>query len=394
MPRKKPEPEPEPPSRRAYGGWSIDYVAARQRWRARPPRSVDPKRSARYFPAREDAEVWVADEQARVAAPVGVLAAGITLGDYLGWWIETMRVPRRWSADTVALYWAIVRRLGDDLLSRPLRSITKAMLQAQVNELLTVGMRTYVNPPHRRGISADSVIGTVRMWRAALGDAVTRYDLLAENPTADLILPDADRDEADVWTHEEALALAAAIPGHRFEIVYALILAGGFRIGEVLAFRWTDVDWKGSRIWAHATGTRELQEHTKTRRRRWVPLPPFIMGRLKLRRASQDWEAEFICERTPGKRMGYTGVRKALRKLCAEIGINPYGTHAARHHAASNMQERGMSLAALAKVLGNSPGTLSKRYLHPSDDGVKQAAIIMADLFEQPSENASGTESG
>lgn len=374
---------------RAYGSWGLDYVKQRGLWRVRPPRSVDPKRRPTYHRTRAEAEAYVASEQARASRAAGVHADDMTLGDYLAWWVEMMRVPRRWSADTVRLYEAQIRRLGSDLLGMPIRLVTKALVQARVNELLTVGVRAYRRPPHQRGISADSVIGTVRTWRVALAEAVDEHGLLDANPATKLILPEPDRDDADVWTREEVLALVKALPGTRCEMLLSLAIAGGFRIGEVLAFRWSDVDWRESRIWAHATGTRGVQEQTKTRRRRWVPLPPAVMELLKLHRASQTWSAEFICERLPGRRWSYTGVRKNLRSICQEIGISDYGTHAARHHAASMMQERGMSLAALARVLGNSPGTLAKRYLHPSPEAIRQAAEITGELFSQREETGS-----
>ena len=390
MARPKKQLDPEP--RRDYGAWSIDYVKPRRRWRVRPPASIDPKRTPHYEKTRGDAELWAQQEQARLVRLSGLLPADITVGDYLWWWIKETAAPKRWSAGTIRLYKAHARRLGP-LLDERLRRLTHAQIQGRVNELLLAGPRMYAHPPHRRPLSANSVLGTVRTWRAAFDAGVKRYRVMVENPAVDLLLPEGEREDANAWTREEVETLIANLPGHRHQTVLTVLLGGGFRIGETLAHRWTDLDWRHNRIYTHATGTHGLQEHTKTRRKRWVPLPPYVMTVLKVARSRLTWDAEFISEYAPGKRWGYTAVRRDLRKHCLELGINPYGTHAARHHAASYMQERGMGLAAMAAVLGNSPGTISKRYLHASPQAIGEAASIMADLFPLSDETVSGQES-
>lgn len=336
--------------------------------------AIDPSR-----PIDDLSDDEVIDELERRVAPA---VAEVTLGDYYDTWIERTRIPRRWAASTVELYRAYGKRWGP-LLDRPLSTVAHADVQDRVNALLLAGIAEYNDPPHRRPLSATSVLSTVRAWRAALKDAVRRYKLISENPCDDLILPEPDRDEADAWTREEVEALIDALDGHPMATIFSVLLGGGFRIGEVLAHRWTDVDWKRGRIFTHATGTHGISENTKTRRRRWVPMPPPVMLLLKLHRAQLTWDGEFISEHAQGRRWGYSSVRRELRRLCERIGINPYGTHAARHHAASYLEERGVSLAAIARLLGNSPGTLTKRYLHASEAAIELGGELMSDLFKE-----------
>jgi len=395
MPRaRRPPPEPEPPARRDYGAWSISWFPSRSCWRVRPPSSVDPKRSPHYEKTREDAERWAAQERARLARPAGVLADDVTLGDYLGWWVQTTAASKRWSAATVALYESHNRRLGD-LLDLPLRTIRRDHLQARIAELLTVGVREYTRPPHRRGIAAVSVAATVRTWRAALADAVDEYELLDRNPAARLKLPEVVREERETWTPDEARALLGGIRGHRHEVIFALLFGGGLRIGEALALRWADVDWQRSRVSLHATGTKILQEHTKSRRRRRVPLPPAVMAALKRQRIGQAWEAEFVVEHQPGKRWNYSTVRDSLTKLCADLGIAHHTSHAARHHAASHLSERGLSLAAVSRILGHGSSAITASvYLHASEKEVERAAELLSELFSEADGDAQGADSG
>jgi integrase len=376
-------PESILPARREYGAWSIGYVKARDCWRVRPPKSVDPKRKPHYEKTRELAEAWATTEQARLAKGPGVHVDDITAGDYFGWWIATVAASKRWSIGTTARYEADGRRLGAVLLAQPLRLLTRLQVQSRVAHLLEHGTQGYQHPPHERGLAPISVVSAVRTWRAALADAVDEYELLDENPAARLKLPDVVVEEAETWTEAEVTALLRGYRGHRHEVVLGLMLGASIRIGEALAVRWIDVDWQQQRLGLHATGSRAVvQEHTKSRRRRWVPISAPLLALLRRQQASQEWAAEFICEHQPGRRWSYSAVRAELAQQCIAIGVRPLTTHAARHHAASHLSARGLGIAVVSRILGHSSVAITAKYLHGSDAEVERAGPLLAELFD------------
>lgn len=63
-------------------------------------------------------------------------------------------------------------------------------------------------------------------------------------------LPVVKRAEVACWSHEEALAFlkSSSVVGDRFRAVWRLALATGLRRGELVALRWSDIDWDGRRL--------------------------------------------------------------------------------------------------------------------------------------------------
>lgn len=139
--------------------------------------------------------------------------------------------------------------------------------------------------------------------------------------------------------------------------VVVLALSTGMRQGEILNLRWKDVDFKKRRI---------LLEETKNNQRRSVPLVghayEVLKEHSKVRRLSS--QLVFPSKEDPEqpidlRRSWFTAIRRAK--------IEDFRFHDLRHSAASELAMNGVSMVAIAEILGHKTLQMVKRYAHLSE---------------------------
>lgn len=385
MPR--PKKEPDPPSRRPYGGWSIDERPERKAkpWRLRPPRSIDPKRTPTYYVTHNDAETALADYLERIAIPQPN-GDGVLVEDYFDYWLTRAADSSDWAVNTIEAVRSYLKLLAP-FYGHPLTFVTYARLQDRVAELRREGNRLYGREGqerHTKPLSARAVREAARTWERAFADAV-RDKVLTENPAVNLRLPKVHQKDADVWSPVEVRALIRSSRGHRFEALIALVLGCGLRIGEALGLAWTDIDRASHTIMVRRSGTRAtIQEHTKSRRARSIELPLLVWTALLRHHERQHAGAVYVFERPDGRRWSYPTVRRDLEKLAVKAGIPPYGFHAGRHAVSTWLLASGGDEAAVAKLLGHANPNITRQiYRHVFEQPTSLSALTDA-MFADP----------
>ena len=123
----------------------------------------------------------------------------------------------------------------------------------------------------------------------------------------------------------------------------------GLRLSEVAQLSLDDLDWR--------QGTLRLVKN-KTGRERLLPLPQrlgkALVGYLRRGRPPVTHKRIFLCHHFPcGSALGAGQVRYAIQKAYARARIPATRTHLLRHTFATNLHRQGVSLKALADVLGH-----------------------------------------
>src|SRR5216683_1841756 len=122
----------------------------------------------------------------------------------------------------------------------------------------------------------------------------------------------------------------------------------GLRLSEVAQLSLENLDWR--------KGTLRLAKN-KTRRERLLPLPSRL-GRalasyLHCGRPSAQ-KRIFLCHRFPrGTPLGTRQIRYAIQKAYARAGLPVTRIHLLRHSFATNLHQQGVSVKALADLLGH-----------------------------------------
>ncbi len=163
---------------------------------------------------------------------------------------------------------------------------------------------------------------------------------------------------------QEAEALLACASEHLRPILIAALHTGG-RLSEILALRWSDLDFVNGIVYFDRSST-------KSGKQREVPMTS------ELARVLQEWRGR-------RQRIGHSrehvftwrgrrirGVRRSFMRAREAAGLGPeVGFHTLRHTFASWFVINGGDLVRLQQFLGHSTLALTQRYAHLSKEFLK-----------------------
>lgn len=152
---------------------------------------------------------------------------------------------------------------------------------------------------------------------------------------------------------DELPRLLEAVKGHAdLRLLVLLALGTGARAGELLSLTWPQVDMKKRQI---------LLTRTKNGDRRTLPVPDAALPLLAARVRRLDTILIFPSHRDPQKPLD---LRRPWTEALAAAEITDFRFHDLRHSAASYLVQQGVSLVAVAALLGHRTLQMTKRYSH------------------------------
>lgn len=315
--------------------------------------------------------------------------ARITLGDILRRWLETdvqqlahnTRATYRFEAEK-----HLIPALGAVYLSR----LNSTMLEDYYQNKLA------------EGLSPATVRKHHFMLTAAL-DYAMRHRMIAHNVARQARPPRVPKSKPKAWTIEECLRFLRVAEGDRLFALWYLLLATGARIGELLALRWDDIDWAGSRLRFDETLVRASPEPifgpTKTdgsSRTLWLMEHELqLLRRHKARQAEErlllgaeyrDYNLVFATRH--GTPLWVTNVRSKTYRRLVEAAGNPWiPLHGLRHTTATLLLTAGVHPKVVAERLGHSSPTVTlTTYSHVIPEMHRQASETLARMLTNPSD--------
>lgn len=156
-------------------------------------------------------------------------------------------------------------------------------------------------------------------------------------------------------TAEEMKAVAAEIDKQANPFVRAALwiyLFSGSRKMELLALRWSDVDFKRREFYLRDTKTKALHI---------LPLTSHIEQILKALPQIGDNPYVFVGNREDKH---LVSINKNWEEIRAAAGVPDVRIHDLRHTAATWLVSSGMDLALVGRVLGHADPRTTKRYAH------------------------------
>lgn len=141
-----------------------------------------------------------------------------------------------------------------------------------------------------------------------------------------------------------------------------LFLLTGFRLGEIAALKWSEVDEAGScfRLGDSKTGASV----------RPIGKPVFDV----LATVDRQPGSEYVLP-SPRKKAGYyTSLDAAMDKLTEKAGLEGVTSHTLRHSYASVAGDMGFTEITISALLGHAAGNVTQRYIHHLDSVLIAAA--------------------
>ena len=373
--------------RRGHNEGSVYFDTSRDRWVAAI--SIGPgKRKKFYFEKKQDA-IKKKNEALRELER-GTLATGTQrkLGEYLVDWLDNVHKSKL-RIGTYINYKKLIGYVAADLGDVWLQKLTPQRVQAFYAKKLEEGLSSKV---------VHDIHGVLHL---ALKNAV-RWGMVSRN-VCDLVTPPriVSREVVPLSV-EQARLLMKHVRGHRLEVLLAVAVVTGMRRGELLALRWSDIDFDRRRLLVlHSVdflaGYGYVEGKPKTAAgRRVISLPAFLLEMLKhhqvqqlaLRKASDHWEDYDLV--FPNLRGGYlhpNHMGEKFRRLLKEAGLPHIHFHDLRHSAASILLCMGVNVKVIQELLGHSDISITLRtYSHLLPSMQQDVVQTWNDVFGEDGE--------
>ena len=289
------------------------------------------------------------DAEARLQRAEGELAGGtlyaedLDFSSYYERWIESKHDLKKSTLHDYKLTFRL--HILPCFKGWQLQGITPEAVQQWVNELAA------------GDLGPASVRRCYRYLRSCLNQAV-KWDAITSSPCRGIVLPRLPGEEIDFLEPEEISKLLEKVKDPE-RTLFAVLGLSGIRIGEALALRRRDIDYKNNAIivqrsWNIHNGFTEPKTRSS---RRAVPLLPTLAGILEdytLKEAAPD---TLLFSHDGEKPLDPSNIRLKFNKALKAAKIKHVTIHSLRHSYASVMLASGSSIKALQRALGHSSAT-------------------------------------
>ena len=236
--------------------------------------------------------------------------------------------------------------------------------------------------PTRPGRSGSLSPATIRM---TLGTLRTFFERVSEwdypdAPTrvlifnGDLPTPDAPLPKflSDVDAGKFMRAAAQAAPVRR--LVVEMLVRTGLRVTELCTLQADAVMFKNGRHWLRVP-------IGKLHNDRYVPLHPQLLELLDQHRAARNDSIDRLLV-LDGRALSRDQVSRMVRRVAKVAGIGHVHPHQLRHTLATQAINRGMSLEAVAEMLGHKTLRMTMVYARIADQTVSDAYDHVSDRVD------------
>lgn len=280
-------------------------------------------------------------------------AQNLTLAEYLGEWLDSIRGTMKvnsWRRHEINIRVHINPILGGVKFDR--------LNPSQLQRFYTAKLDS--------GLSAATVIKLHTTLNKALKQAV-RWRLVPRNVAGDVSRPQIPREEIRPLTAEQVNALLHTAREDKLYSFYVLAVTTGARIGELAGLRWDDIDLEARTMKVRRTVYGNSVSSPKTPSSiRTIRLCRRATAVLKDHREISNG-CEWVFATSRGNLLNLSNVRnRSWKALKRKAGI-PETTrlHDLRHTCATLLLGRGVPLKVVAEMLGHADASTTLRvYAH------------------------------
>jgi len=341
--------------------------------------------------ARKEIEARLTLKQFEVEAPKHLEERPMTYEEYATLWVEGQIKPlRRESTYTRyrgALKKHIFPAIGNISLGEVDRADIKKFLLAYYkksgSKKAVTLMRDICNGPFAAAV--DDGLISVSPVTGTLGRLNIKPN---QNPSAD-----------PLTAEETALFMETCMKHHSEHYpLFLTLFRTGLRVGEVLALRWSDVDWYGRFIQVSRSYRRQQFSGTKTGKTRRVDMSEQVVEALQnlytrrkretLAAGTQEVDG-IIFHNGKGEPRGQNSVRYIYKGILRKAGLRAIRVHDTRHSYASQLLSDGISPVYVKEQLGHHSIEITvDTYGHWLPSGNQEAVNRLDHLAENRTQSA------
>lgn len=343
------------------------------------------ERQGKRFKKLPEAKQWLADsvyldEHGDINMPTE-----LTVDAFAEIWMESIETSIKISStDTYLSYYN--KHIKPEIGNIVIRNVKQYHCQKIINKMIEDGY-------------AHETISVVRSVMNSIFDYAVKCDAIIKNP-CDIHLNSSagkPKKKKEALSVAEEKVFLQSIEGHSHENAFRFALQTGIRVGELIALKWSDIDWDKGLM--HIQRTMQYIPKSQSWRigspksqagNRIVPLTSEAMRVLKLQWEknaqlsvrSLEW-IDYVFVNASGLPIAESTYYAALDKLCKKIDIKHISMHILRHTFATRCAMSGVvKIKSLQAILGHSSVSMTMDYYVHADedelfDAMKRVASIL-----------------
>ena len=183
--------------------------------------------------------------------------------------------------------------------------------------------------------------------------------LIPDNPADSTRLPRKNKPFIIPFNNGQVIELLHAIRGHRYEVLFKLVLFTGMRQGEVIGLTWDCFDFDAGTIRLY----QQLVRDKKTRKyyrgtlkngeARVLNPPASVMQMMQQFRKNEKAGKEYVFAGSTHPFVTHAAARNAFKKVVNKMGYSSARFHDLRHTYATMALKAGIDPRALSELMGH-----------------------------------------
>ena len=196
------------------------------------------------------------------------------------------------------------------------------------------------------------------------------YGNASTNPVKRVkMIPETDCARERILTPAEERTLIEKSAQH-FKPFLVIALNTGMRRGEILNLKWPQVDFKNKRVYVIKT---------KSNKNRYIPMTETLYHTLQSLKAEANGSESVY---------PFKYVQGVFEKARKDADLQGLRLHDLRHTFATRLIEGDANPYTVQRILGHSTITMTMRYVHPSEDLMREAVANLDRNFAQSLHNS------
>lgn len=345
-------------------------------------------RKSVYADTRAEVIEKLAELRGKIKANNLKPSSDIKLGQFIDKWLRDFKRPTV-SPRTYEWYMNVNKSISEGIKAIPLQEVNNYQIQNMLNTMKNMEY------------SVRSVKAAYDLLNQVCKAAI-EFNLISENPMAKVKVArkETKKKQKALGVDDRIKVLEAMEKSKTYKPIVYTMMGMGLRIGETLALRWNDINFRDKTISINkaAKSTPEINEagditgrsmkisNTKTVCSiRTLPVPEVVIDILK------EWRKEYmkkpdtyqldnlVFPNKDGTLRSYSGFRRQYERFLLEHGCCKVTFHQFRHTFATMMLERGVNPRVVQEFLGHKDISTTLGIYTGITSGAMQAAADGAD---------------